>query len=261
MTFEDAVHAVAPSPGGTSALAGGHSICRRNKELRRDHKSNDANCLHHEGSLPVPINLVKRFKKPCILSPCEKGKKGRLWPRRDNVRFRSLADISTRSPGCLFTPENETFFGAANSSAKCQKRTLIKRGKRCLLYTSKRTLLSVGLDVRFVPKADMSDWFLVAALGREGALIPIRGRIVAVLTIWRWIAAIRWRKSVDHQARGLVPEGRPFLVTESSPRARHGSVVLRLRQRIKVGLCISPTGKATNRGWRRQRSNCQCPML
>jgi hypothetical protein len=43
MTFEDAVHAVAPSPGGTSALAGGHSICRRNKELRRDHKSNDAN--------------------------------------------------------------------------------------------------------------------------------------------------------------------------------------------------------------------------
>lgn len=146
-------------------------------------------------------------------------------------------------------------------SAMGQKRTLIKRGKRCLLYTSKRTLLSVGLDVRFVPKADMSDWFLVAALGREGALIPIRGRIVAVLTIWRWIAAIRWRKSVDHQARGLGPEGRPFLVTESSPRARHGSVVLRLRQRIKVGLCISPTGKATNRGWRRQRSNCQCPML
>ena len=75
MTFEDAVHAVAPSPGGTSALACGQSICRRNKELRRDHKSDDANCLRHDGSLPVPINLVERFKKALYLitAPKKKG--------------------------------------------------------------------------------------------------------------------------------------------------------------------------------------------
>ena len=77
MTFEDAVHAVAPSPGGTSTLAGGHSICRRYKELRHDHKSDDANRLHHEGSLPVPANLLERFKKPLYLITPRERKKGR----------------------------------------------------------------------------------------------------------------------------------------------------------------------------------------